>query len=70
MRKQRVHWMPSVSHLLYGIIVGSLYIGNIKTAQAANKINYTKPPFAAFASQMTDGLNGGGKYEKARLELA
>ncbi|ESS73014.1 hypothetical protein MGMO_39c00130 [Methyloglobulus morosus KoM1] len=32
--------------------------------QAADKINYTKPPFAAFASQMTDGLSGGGKYER------
>lgn len=32
--------------------------------QAADKINYTKPPFAAFSSQMVDGLNGGGKYER------
>ncbi|NOS76282.1 MAG: alginate export family protein [Methyloglobulus sp.] len=32
--------------------------------QAADKINYTKPPFATFASQMTDGLSGGGKFEK------
>jgi hypothetical protein len=31
---------------------------------AAEKKNYTKPPFAAFASQMPDALLGSDKYEK------
>lgn len=31
---------------------------------AAEKPSYSKPPFAVFSSQMTDGLSGGGKYEK------
>ncbi|MBK8815110.1 MAG: alginate export family protein [Methylococcaceae bacterium] len=33
-------------------------------AQAVDKVNYTKPPFAVFSSQMNDGLRGGGKYQK------
>lgn len=36
----------------------------VNNCKAADKIKYTKPPFAAFSSQMTDGLSGGGKYEK------
>lgn len=39
-------------------------IGMSATSQAAERIKYTKPPFAVFASQMADGLNGGGRYEK------
>jgi Alginate export len=37
---------------------------SVDLAIAADKVNYTKPPFAVFASQMTDGLSGGGNFEK------
>jgi hypothetical protein len=30
----------------------------------AEEKKYTKPPFAAFSSQMSDALQGGGRYEK------
>lgn len=51
------------------IIVGGVCQGSIDAALAAEKkaaatVSYTKPPFAAFASQMQDGLSGGGKYDK------
>lgn len=54
----------AASYTLNAIIAGGMCINVNNTAQAVDKINYTKPPFAAFSSQMTDGLNGGGKYDK------
>lgn len=37
--------------------------------KAAPTVNYTRPPVAAFSSQMQDGLLGGGKYAKPRWNL-
>ncbi|NOU42658.1 MAG: alginate export family protein [Methyloglobulus sp.] len=54
----------AVCYVLNAAIACSLYIGNSDNTQAAEKKTYSKPPFAAFSSQMTDGLIGGGKYEK------
>ena len=54
----------AVCYVLNAVIFCGLYISNSDNAQAAEKKTYSKPPFAAFSSQMTDGLNGGGKYEK------
>ncbi len=51
-------------YVLNAVIACSLYTSNSDNAQAAEKKTYSKPPFAAFSSQMTDGLSGGGKYEK------
>lgn len=50
------------SRLLSLIVAGTLLAGG--NIQAVVKKAYSKPPFTAFSSQMTDGLSGGGKYEK------
>jgi hypothetical protein len=54
----------AVSHALNLIVSGGLYIGNSENIQAAEKKTYTKPPFSAFSSQMSDALLGSDKYEK------
>lgn len=46
-------------------LMSSLAFSSIMSlADAAEKLNYTKPPFAVFQSQMPDSLLGGGKYAK------
>lgn len=45
-------------------LFGSINLFNIEPAYSADAPSYTKPPVAAFESQMRDGLLGGGKYEK------
>ena len=47
-------------YLLLGVVCTITWF----QAPAAEKASYNKPPFSVFASQMVDGLNGGGKYEK------
>jgi len=54
----------AVSHALNLIAAGGIYMGTSDTIQAAEKKTYTKPPFAAFSSQMQDALLGSDKYEK------
>jgi len=44
-------------------------LANATVIQAAEKKSYSKPPFAAFASQMPDALLGSGKYEKPQWNL-
>jgi Alginate export len=64
MRNKSVRWTAGISHALYGIIVGSLCIGDIEPIQAAEKKTYTRAPFVAFSSQMPDALLGSDRYEK------
>ncbi len=42
----------------------SFIVGGGDALQAAEKKSYTKPPIAAFESQMSDTLLGSDKYEK------
>ncbi|NOT10496.1 MAG: alginate export family protein [Methylococcaceae bacterium] len=52
------------SHALNLIAGGGLYMSSSDTINAAEKKTYTRPPFAAFSSQMSDALLGSDKYEK------
>ncbi|MDD1621104.1 MAG: alginate export family protein [Methylococcaceae bacterium] len=45
-------------------VAGGLYIAGSEPIQAAEKKSYTRAPFAAFESQMSDALLGSDKYEK------
>ncbi|NOT83796.1 MAG: alginate export family protein [Methylococcaceae bacterium] len=47
-------------------VASHFFISNAMAAEknAPPTVTYTRPPFAAFSSQMQDGLSGGGKYEK------
>ena len=54
----------AVSHALNLIVASGFYMGSSDAIQAAEKKTYTKPPFAAFSSQMSDALLGSDKYEK------
>ena len=63
--KQRKHLAKAaVSHALNLIVAGGFYMGASDPVQAAEKKTYTRPPFAAFSSQMDDALLGSDKYEK------
>jgi len=63
--KQRKHLArAAISHALNLIVAGGFIIGCSDAIQAAEKKTYTKPPFAAFSSQMEDALLGSDKYEK------
>ncbi|MFI3156204.1 MAG: alginate export family protein [Methylococcaceae bacterium] len=53
----------AVNHVLNLIVVGGFCIGG-SHIQAAEKKNYSKPPFTVFSSQMPDALLGSDKYEK------
>ena len=64
MEQKRLSWTSAVKPALNGIIIVGMGMVNLDSIQAAEKKSYTKPPFTAFSSQMTDGLSGGGKYEK------
>jgi hypothetical protein len=61
--------------LLLFLLVGNPYetIANTQTNEKqtapSQRGSYSKPPFAAFSSQMNDGLTGGGKYEKPVWDL-
>ncbi|MBS4051500.1 MAG: hypothetical protein KGZ69_09870, partial [Methylomonas sp.] len=46
------------------LAAGGFCINGSMAVQAAEKKSYTKPPFAAFESQMSDALLGSDKYEK------
>ena len=54
----------AVNHAVSLIVAGGFYMGGSENIQAAEKKSYTKPPFAAFSSQMSDALLGSDKYEK------
>ncbi len=54
----------TVTHTLSLIVASGFCMGASNTIQAAEKKTYTKPPFAAFSSQMSDPLLGSDKYEK------
>ena len=63
--KQRKHLArAAVSHALNLIVASGFIMGSSAPIQAAEKKTYTKPPFAAFSSQMDDALLGSDKYEK------
>jgi len=63
--KQRKHLArAAVSHALNLIVASGFIIASSAPIQAAEKKTYTKPPFAAFSSQMDDALLGSDKYEK------
>ena len=46
------------------LVISGLIVFDTHSGFAAEQKTYTKPPFAAFESQMQDALLGGGKYEK------
>lgn len=54
----------TANHTLCLVVAGSFCMDANNAIQAAEKKTYTKPPFAAFASQMSDPLLGSDKYEK------
>jgi len=63
--KRRKHLaLAAVSHALNLIAGGGLYMSSSDNIQAAEKKTYTRVPFAAFSSQMSDALLGSDKYEK------
>ncbi len=63
--KRRKHLAKAaVSHALNLVVAGGFYMGASDPVQAAEKKTYTKPPLAAFSSQMEDALLGSDKYEK------
>jgi hypothetical protein len=62
---------PSTSRLnrILGLMIAtSSFMGNVdaeeKKTNTIQPVTYTKPPFAAFSSQMNDALLGSSKYEK------
>lgn len=64
---------PAIQHACNLLTLGGICFGSVANALAEDKqaktthppaVTYTNPPIAAFSSQMTDGLLGGGKYEK------
>lgn len=63
-----MHKTPLVSAVakpVLGLLVASdIYITGSEPIQAAEQKSYTRPPFAAFESQMSDALLGNDKYEK------
>jgi Alginate export len=60
LQRSKYRFNLKFSYLIWSFLCGI----TSNSIQAAEKINYTKPPFTVFSSQMTDGLSGGGKYEK------
>jgi hypothetical protein len=54
----------TANHTLGLVVAGSFCMDANYAIQVAEKKTYTKPPFAAFASQMSDPLLGSDKYEK------
>jgi hypothetical protein len=64
MEQKRFSWTCAIKPALNAIIIVGMGMVSLDSIQAAQKKSYIKPPFTAFSSQMTDGLSGGGKYEK------
>jgi len=54
----------TLHNTLSAILASGVCMGGSDALQAAEKKTYTKPPFAAFSSQMADPLLGSDKYEK------
>lgn len=54
----------AINYAMNLIITSGLCIGASNNIQAADKKKYTRPPFSAFSSQMSDALLGSEKYEK------
>jgi hypothetical protein len=62
---QSKHLIESkISHVFNLALASGFCMGGSYALQAAEKKTYTKPPFAAFSSQMADPLLGFDKYEK------
>lgn len=62
---QSKHLIESkISHVFNLVLAGGFCMGGSYALQAAEKKTYTKPPVAAFSSQMADPLLGSDKYEK------
>lgn len=64
MKQRKLFARTVVSHAITLTIAGGLSMSITENTQAAEKKTYTKPPFAAFESQMSDPLLGSDKYEK------
>lgn len=64
MKQKKLLARTVVSHAVTLTIAGGLSMSINENIQAAEKKTYTKPPFAAFSSQMSDPLLGSDKYEK------
>jgi len=64
MKQRKLFARTVVSHAVTLTIAGGLSMSITENTQAAQKKTYTKPPFAAFESQMSDPLLGSDKYEK------
>jgi hypothetical protein len=64
MKQRKRFARAAANHTANLIVAGMLSMGNSENIQAAEKKTYTKPPFAAFSSQMSDPLLGSDKYEK------
>jgi hypothetical protein len=54
-------------HIVLGFVTSGMMMAT--TPSYAEEKKYTKPPFAAFSSQMTDALTGSDKYEKPLWNL-
>jgi len=62
---QSKHLIESkISHVFNLVLASGFCMGGSYALQAAEKKTYTKPPVAAFSSQMADPLLGSDKYEK------
>jgi len=61
---RRIPHAGVANHALSLIVAGSFYMCGSNEIHAAEKKSYSKPPFAAFSSQMQDALLGSDKYEK------
>jgi hypothetical protein len=64
MKQRKLFARTVVSYAVTLTIAGGLSMSITENTQAAEKKTYTKPPFAAFESQMSDPLLGSDKYEK------
>ena len=53
-----------INPVLQVCVVCGFYLIGSADLQAEEKKNYTRPPFSAFSSQMSDALLGSDKYEK------
>ncbi|AMK77929.1 MULTISPECIES: alginate export family protein [Methylomonas] len=53
-----------LNRIVHATLAGSFYVASTNTPKAAEVKIYSKPPFAAFVSQMPDALLGNDKYEK------
>ncbi len=72
MMKINLHTNAVINHACILLVASGAYFGTSNAfaddkkpkATEAPAVSYTRPPFAAFSSQMQDGLLGGGKYAK------